>query len=430
MEFKGMGIKEALSYLGISKKGSEGRGKRPLFDSLKVASELVKPAAKALQVPAGVEDWARWREKACKFAHLCWDHLRNGNTEAAKNARAWLRNRGVTDETMDACLLGLHEQPGRRPAFRQKASWGVACPSEESSVFMLPYGIVIPNLSANGEVVSLRIRRSPADTNGSKYHLVKGSLNKSLVLPSTVSDCDVAVVVESELDAMAVWSAARDICHSIAIGSLSAKPSEDAWEVLKRCRAVLVSLDNDKTPAGNCTEGVLRALEEWKGMLYPFGSFVAAMTQNCKDLGEFVKAGGNVREWIAQHDKHTAINLQKHAACQYPRGYIYDAEPNEISNLAHYQTRISRILNGDPIADDIVRLMRKTVCAIEILRGGGLALRRFTGDPLYRKDNWSAFERLSQLVFQNDSIFRAFMSRLQPGLYRASDLLEVVNAEN
>jgi hypothetical protein len=269
MEFKGMGIKEALSYLGISKKGSEGRGKRPLFDSLKVASELVKPAAKALQVPAGVEDWARWREKACKFAHLCWDHLRNGNTEAAKNARAWLRNRGVTDETMDACLLGLHEQPGRRPAFRQKASWGIACPSEESSVFMLPYGIVIPNLSANGEVVSLRIRRSPADTNGSKYHLVKGSLNKSLVLPSTVSDCDVAVVVESELDAMAVWSAARDICHSIAIGSLSAKPSEDAWEVLKRCRAVLVSLDNDKTPAGNCTEGVLRALEEWKGMLFP-----------------------------------------------------------------------------------------------------------------------------------------------------------------
>ena len=117
--------------------------------------------------------------------------------------------------------------------------------SGEFKKIVFPCGLVIPYSKYN-QCVRLRIRRANPGKYP-KYHIVASSSMHPY--RNRYHDENVAIIVESELDAILLCQEIKDDVLIIALGSVIIRPDERLTEILKNFDHILISLDTDE--AGN-----------------------------------------------------------------------------------------------------------------------------------------------------------------------------------
>jgi len=232
----------------------------------------------AIEMPPAI-----WMEMAALFVEAS-----SKNIFERKEQRAWLANRGIPFEAVERYQIGWNPEP----VSRKKADWGLEEEKkggESSTKLFLPRGIVIPTIDTSG-VVRIKIRNTdydPTNEGSKKYLAVTGSMKGFNLIGKTKND--VMLVVESELDALALDFACGDFAFAVSIGSNTKNPDSFTNYLARRVTHLLVCYDND--------EGGLAMWKKWK-MLYPHAK--AYPTPIGKDVGEAVAEGLNLREWVRE----------------------------------------------------------------------------------------------------------------------------------
>ena len=239
-------------------------------------------------------DTAKWRTRALDFVTWTSEQL-----QKAPEQLAWLAARGIDAASARQYRLGYNPgEKGRNCIIRPRAVWGlppVKRKDGKDKQFWLPRGIVVPQLSGD-EVQRLRIRRLDADRQQfrpeHKYHVVEGSGMDVLWLPCTAPRPGqaVAVVVESELDAILLHILAGDLFHCMAsMTSNIRRLPANVYEQLQSCLCILVALDCDAAGA----DGWPRWQETFpRAKRWPVPAGAG------KDPGEAFSRGENLRLWL------------------------------------------------------------------------------------------------------------------------------------
>lgn len=233
------------------------------------------PAVARLPVPdTCVPPGDVWQSRACEVLRAAQDALWS---PAGDRARAWLRGRGFDDDSMVWAGLGLHVAD----THDCRESWGL--PEDDGRPVWVPRGVVIP-WWVDGDLWRLNIRRPAGDP---KYIGPAGWAN-GLYGADNLHAGRPAVLVEGELDALAVHLAAGDLVCAVATGSTGGARRGRWLARLGASSVVLVAFDGDQ--AGNEAArywlDVLPRAKRWRA---PWG----------KDSAGFGESGGDVRAWIA-----------------------------------------------------------------------------------------------------------------------------------
>ena len=189
----------------------------------------------------------------------------------------YLKSRGIPLEAVRRYKIGWNKED----IWNDKIDWGIE--SEEGKFVWIPKGILIPTSDPSGKIIRLKVRRSgwKLDDEYPKYVAVSGSMNGLSIVGDTKRD--VMVVVEAELDAYAIHSAANDFTFVVAVGSNIKNPDNITDYLAKKASILLICHDND--------EGGEIMLEKWKKLYKHADGFPVP---NGKDVGEYIVAGGDV----------------------------------------------------------------------------------------------------------------------------------------
>ena len=218
------------------------------------------------------------------------------------------REKGLNHDTIKAFSLGW------LPADRWDAApaWGLAEVLKDNGQpkkLWLPKGLTIPlcqggqnlgtnvpkavtngNYSENQEkqenqevmVERVRIRRPEGEP---RYFLLRGSSTRALLIGER---WPVAMVVESELDAMLLHQEAGDLVDLLSLGNAQARPDREAADLLQRSGLILVCLDADQ--AG--------AKEAWRWWPAHYPQAHRWPPIQGKDPGEMFGAGVDLAAWV------------------------------------------------------------------------------------------------------------------------------------
>lgn len=218
----------------------------------------------------------QWLEQAWPFLISCQESLWG---DAGARALAWLRSRGLTDETICAAGLGYCDHDH----YTEREAWGVAPETTKDGRpkgLWLPRGVVIPWL-VDGELWGVRIRRPDGYP---KYYLIPGGQASGLFNADQVKPGEPAVIVEGEIDALTICQADYT---AVATGSTHGARRTRWIARLSTASTVLVAYDNDD--AGNGAAAywleVLPNAKRWR----PYWS----------DANQLQQDGVSVAAWIA-----------------------------------------------------------------------------------------------------------------------------------
>ena len=238
--------------------------------ALSIETERQSLSAPTLRPPdLGIEPPPHaWQDLARAFVDECAAALW---TPRARPALAWLRARGLTDDTIERAGLGFNPEP------------------RDS----LPVGVVIP-WRVRGCLVAVKVRQSDAalarNPKAGKYVHRGGAGNPNAWLynADALDPERAAVLVESELDALAIEQAAGDLVVAVATGG-----AESAKRVTWRARlalaeSVLVAFDLD--------DGGDKGAAYWQDL-----ANAARWRPERHDPGDMLRHDGAlaVRRWIA-----------------------------------------------------------------------------------------------------------------------------------
>ncbi len=181
---------------------------------------------------APCQEW-QWAGKA--FCRVCKSALWS---EAGTKALQWLRDRGLSDESIDAHDFGYN---ARDWYVERPQDWGI------SEKLWLPRGIVLPYVG-KGQLWKIEIRRS-TNQKKDRYWSVKGSAN-ALYGYADLAFNGKAVMCEGVFDAVAMKQALSEAGVSevavVATGSTNGS-YEDRWVMrLALCEKVVVAFDGDE----------------------------------------------------------------------------------------------------------------------------------------------------------------------------------------
>ena len=235
----------------------------------------VSPRCKTKQIT--IEPPDKWKEKAKSFSE--WSHAQfQKNNEGL----SLLRKRGFTDESIERFCLGFNSHT----FFREKLDWGLNTKEDQSKKIWLPMGITIPTFS-NSEVIKVKIRRSnwKEGDKWPKYVEISGS--KSCLSIYGDKKLPIALILESELDALLVQQEASDLIYCVALGGSTKQLDEQTDLLLRKTKTVLFLPDFDEAGA--------IAWIKWKKM---FPHIQRILTPSEKSAGDYFLAGGNLREWL------------------------------------------------------------------------------------------------------------------------------------
>jgi hypothetical protein len=277
---RGMTFAEAKESLGLR----DVEPRRP------AGGAAIRPAAPAWTPEPAVAPPLLWQTKGAAFVAHC-------ETELARRpaVREWLAARGLPDEASRRHRLGFHVVGKGGVAYRPLSAWGLDGPrrpdGRESCLVLLP-GLVIPYFDAKGALHKLKVREFegapwPEWAAGDKYREVKGSNQRYSVYGQ---GRDIAVVVETELDAMLLAERVGDIAACVATGSAQRRPDADAAELLRAARLVLNALDADAAGA--------KAAWSWWAQAFPNAKRWPVPKNMGKDPGDLARAGVDVRLWV------------------------------------------------------------------------------------------------------------------------------------
>jgi len=238
------------------------------------------------QPVAAAEPETLWREKASKL--VTWA---NENLLENKGRMRWLLERGILKKMVERHRLGWVPENMWRP----RASWGLADEVKKDGKkkkLWIPQGLVIP-LMAGDTVMRIRIRRPEGEP---RYYAMPGSNMDCMI---TGAGSRLAVVIESELDAILLERFVEDMARIIALGNSSRKPDAAAAEILRAANLILLSVDFDA--------GGINQVPWWERH---FERVKYWPVPEAKDPGDAYKAGVDLRAWVT-------------AGC--PRGWFIEA---------------------------------------------------------------------------------------------------------
>lgn len=233
---------------------------------------------------------AAWREQAAKLVQRAQTALLRDRAMLD-----WLERRGVPESAVRRFHLGLVQgERGRMGMIRPRSVWGLEprqVRNQDGSVTMkkalfIARGLLIPSFGPDNEPRSLRVRRSAKDVAqwGDKYMVVEGSAMTPLLLGR---DLRAVVVVEAELDALAVAAWAGDLAGALAVLTNRGKPDAATHARLSRALRILVALDFDKAGA-----------QGWSWWRETYASARRWPVPEGKDPGDYVGLGGDLRGWV------------------------------------------------------------------------------------------------------------------------------------
>lgn len=364
VDFKGMSYREAFAALGIEKKAHEDENLSPIKAFSRGGCQGSSAADTKDEQKIDSAKPPAWSERASALVSQAEEALM-----ASERALEYLRRRGIGKRAAREHRLGLVAED----LFRPRSSWGL--PEElrddgRPKKLWIPAGILIPCLSG-GHVVRLRVRRRAKD--GPKYYVVPGSAMDAMVLGARSSP--VAIVVESELDAIAVASAAGDICSVIATGSAQTMPRGEAEEILKTAKRILVSLDSD--PAG---ASYFRIYAERYPQARPWP------VPQGKDPGEAFYLGVDLRSWVA---------------AGFPDGLMLGPLPQKKKEQGEARPTEEAAQASDDLRE-LADLLRRHPVEIRVAPDGSRVHIR--ENRAWQRLNWSTSKRISELVFFGDGV--------------------------
>lgn len=384
---------EALDELGLDNdynhqnRRSLRRGKRPLR---RQAPTPQKWSPQSEQHADFVEDVGAWRNHAEKFVNLCHETLLQ-----RQSALDWLAARGVGIEQVKRFKIGFNvgqsskKKGDYQPAYKQASAWGMPnlrrpIDNTRQKTIALNAGLIVPcyqcynGYGPSGELLRINIRSFVRG-----WMISKGSLTFLQAQQIINPGHDVAVVVESELDAFAL-SATLSGVTIIPMGSAGGVPGQAASMELRYKQLILLCLDRDRTgdkdlarwrknnpglpdPVYAFGAGVDKAPERW------FDNYRQCHPWYCpaphKDPGEAIEAGCNMDSWFAE-------GLAYYSVCTPPR-------KKEVSGATASPTQEQPEDRSKPIPPQIpewswlIALMSRRQISIKAI--GGVVTLDFTG---------------------------------------------------
>jgi len=251
------------------KSGKPGKAAPGEFPRIPPVSAIPSPA-EPLASPG-----TTWQQRAgmlCDETAAClW------TTDGAR-ALAWLRARGLTDETIRTAGLGFN------PADRHEARalWGF---EDDGKPVWIPRGVVIPWTIA-GELWRVNVRRAVrGEDDGPKYIGPAGSSN-GLYGADGFRPGIPAVLVEGELDALTINQTAGELVTAVATGSTHGA-RRTRWIARLAARPlVLVAFDTDDAgeAAARYWCETLPNARRWRPYIH--------------DANDMHRGGMDVRAWI------------------------------------------------------------------------------------------------------------------------------------
>lgn len=234
-----MSFREAVSALG---------GQVPAGRAVQPAKSCAKPAAPS------------WALAGQKLAQECHAALLKDDA-----ALAYLHGRGLSDTTIADFGLGYNGQAGYRYGVHLLAGW------------------TIPLHGVDGAFYGLQVRQPDGVT--PKYQLAKDAHHPLL---GRLAGKSTLLVTEGGFDAMLAWQAVGDLVDVATLGSCSADPLPWAARLLSYQRILLCYDLDDAGEKGRA---------RWAGI----GGVVQVRLplSKGKDVTDFVRAGGDLRGWVA-----------------------------------------------------------------------------------------------------------------------------------
>jgi DNA primase len=189
-------------------------------------------------------------------------------------ALAYLRRRGLTDDTIRQARLGYHPCGVREAPER----WGM--PSDHKPVW-LPKGITMP-VQQDGTTWMLWIRRPAGEP---KYVTVTGSRHAD-ISHDAVHTGHAAILVEGLFDRLAVQQSAGDLIAPVVVGTRHGRPRTVARLAL--AHPVLIALDADQAGDAAATWWlkVCSQARRWR--------------PTRKDPAAMLQAGADLRSWLRE----------------------------------------------------------------------------------------------------------------------------------
>ena len=223
---------------------------------------------------SGEEPNPFWQDAARVF---CMHAVRLLWSPCGATALAYLRQRGLHDETIRRAALGYNPQA----YYDAPGLWGF--PRWDRPLW-LAAGIVIPWV-VKGSIWCVRFRSCNDDANF-RYIQVRGGGNALYRAASVQADAP-AVLVEGEFDALTIEQEAGDLVAVAANGSTNGGRRSRWIETLASASLVLLSHDADL--AGD------RAAAWWHKRLHN----AQRWRPQWKDANTMLQEGADVRSWIA-----------------------------------------------------------------------------------------------------------------------------------
>lgn len=302
MQFGGLTFSAACEHLGIGLDSAE-RGKPRQYRALRRPELKKSPSFTPVSYAAPAATWAKQATKLALEAH---DYLL---TEP--HILRYLARRGLPLSAVQDYRLGYIEGEDKKTGtciFRQRSAFGLPLKTRPdgtaSRALRIPRGITIPAWSDDGSCLRIRIRKRDADLDpcnkkDSKYILIpqpEKPYSAPLVLPpiGVSPELSTWVIVESELDAMAVHHACGGRAGAVSVLTVAGKPDKKAHEVLSKAVRILVALDFDSDKDGKNTSA--EAWQWWK-QTYPSARLWPVPVG--KDPGEAFAAGADLATWVS-----------------------------------------------------------------------------------------------------------------------------------
>lgn len=256
--------------------------------------------------PKGTPSLA-WQSKARQLREQCEQALWS---DEGMKARQWLNARGLGDETLQRWRIGFN--PVAR--FDPLADWGL--PEEYNDkghlkTVWLPRGVVM-TCEIAGTPWYCKIRRSAGEP---KYVNVKGSCT-ALFNAEGLMSFEVAALTEGQFDCMLLHQAAGDLVGVATLGSANEPLDVSMWaRYLLPVSRFLIAYDVDGKSEGGAAS--LAALSARMRRIY-----VPKLCPNDKDITDFWKAGGNLRDWLTfelARLNHACAPTRMESSLQDPR---------------------------------------------------------------------------------------------------------------
>ena len=291
-EVSGLSFKAACAELGIESDKNR-RAYRPLRGPAQQAEPAFIP--RQYQEPPDI-----WKAQAAKLVGEAHENLLR-----APSVLSWLARRGLPEDAARAYRLGYLAGEGKNEdcLYRARSAFGLPDKPGKNSAgkaLRIPRGVTIPAFGRDGSVCRLRIRRRNSDLRGnaklSKYLLIPQPEPWSAPMalpPAAAPDMATWVIVESELDAMAVHHACGGAVGVLSVLSVSGKPDVSAHRCLRRSVRILLALDFDQDKADGGNPGA--SAWPWWERTYPQARLWPV--PEGKDPGEAFERGVDLRDW-------------------------------------------------------------------------------------------------------------------------------------